>query len=134
MFVQIGTYHPIIGILVVGLLLLQPILGLIHHYIYKRQGARTIWATAHVWFGRVVITLGIINGGLGLRLSDNTRKGEIAYGVVAGVVWLLWMSVVVDWYLRHGDGRRKNETKRRRRRGEKGSPASSEEAVRMGRI
>ena len=85
--------------MVVALVLLQPILGLIHHFIYKRRYARTLWATAHVWFGRVIITLGIINGGLGLKLSGNTTKGKIAYGVVAGIVWLLWMSVVVDWYL-----------------------------------
>lgn len=45
--------------------------------------------------GRTVITLGIINGGLGLRLSNNTRKGEIGYGVVAAIMWLLWMGVVV---------------------------------------
>jgi hypothetical protein len=29
---------------------------------------------------------GIINGGLGLQLAANTKKGEIAYGVVAGVM------------------------------------------------
>jgi len=41
------------------------------------------------------VTLGIINGGLGLMLSENTVKGEIAYGVVAGVMWLTWLAVVV---------------------------------------
>lgn len=28
-------------------------------------------------------------------LADNTVKGEIAYGVVAGVMWLSWLAVVV---------------------------------------
>ncbi len=85
--------HPVIGILVVGLLLIQPPLALIHHSIYKREHRRTIWAIAHVWWGRVIVTLAIINGGLGLQLSGNTTKGEIAYGVVAGVMWLLWVVV-----------------------------------------
>ena len=28
-------------------------------------------------------------------LSGNTVKGEIAYGVIAGVAWLTWAAVVV---------------------------------------
>lgn len=45
----------------------------------------------------------MINGGLGLMLSDNTVKGEIAYGVVAGVMWLTWMAVAVWGHLRSQD-------------------------------
>lgn len=69
--------------------------------MYKRNGGvRTIWASLHVWYGRALITLGIINGGLGLRLSENTKGGEIAYGVVAGFMWLLWMAVSIASYVR----------------------------------
>ncbi|KAL8791639.1 MAG: hypothetical protein Q9195_005788 [Heterodermia aff. obscurata] len=95
-------YHPIIGLVVVSLLAFQPILGMVHHIIYKKRLSRTAWATAHVWYGRVLLTLGIINGGLGLRLSDNTKGGEIAYGVIAGLLWLLWMVVVVFSYANRG--------------------------------
>ncbi|KAL8830022.1 MAG: hypothetical protein Q9170_005923 [Blastenia crenularia] len=91
----IDTYHPVIGLVVIGLATVQPVLGTVHHRIYKSRKQTTWWATAHVWLGRIIITLAIINGGLGLRLSDNTRKGEIAYGVVAGVVWLVWMGFAV---------------------------------------
>ena len=45
------------------------------------------------------MTLGIINGGLGLQLSGNTTKGEIAYGVIAGVIWLAWVAVAVMSHL-----------------------------------
>lgn len=48
-----------------------------------------------MWVGRVVITLGIINGGLGMKLSEVDRSNEIAYGVIAGLVWVAWMSVVL---------------------------------------
>jgi hypothetical protein len=39
--------------------------------------------------------LGVINGGLGLKLAANSKNGEIAYGVVAGVVALLYTLIVV---------------------------------------
>ena len=41
------------------------------------------------------MALAVINGGLGLKLAANTRGGEIAYGVVAGVVALIYVIVVV---------------------------------------
>ena len=81
--------------MIIGLLIFEPIFGQIHHLIYARQQRRSIWTTIHIWFGRVLITFGIIEGGLGLRYADNTTGGEIAYGVVAGVIWLIWMSVAV---------------------------------------
>jgi len=39
--------------------------------------------------------LSVINGGLGLQLAANTKNGEIAYGVVAGVVALAYAVLVV---------------------------------------
>jgi len=63
--------------------------------IFRRSERRTIWCIAHVWFGRALIILGVINGGLGFQLSDNTVKGEIAYGVIAGVFFLFYVAVVV---------------------------------------
>ena len=94
-----GNGHPIIGIVVVGCLYLQPVLAIIHHEIYKKTPKRTIWSIAHVWWGRIIVTLGIINGGLGLQLSGNTTKGEIAYGVIAAVIWLVWVAVAVMSHL-----------------------------------
>lgn len=58
----------------------------------------------HVWLGRALITLGVINGGLGLQLSDNTRTGEIVYGIVAALVAITYVTVVVL------AGRRKKNT------------------------
>lgn len=54
--------------------------------------------------GRIVITLGIINGGLGLKLSDNTTKGKIGYSVVAAIMWVVWMSVAVYKEVKGGSG------------------------------
>lgn len=99
---QINTYHPILGLLVLALLLFQPPLGYMHHVIYMREGHRSIYSAAHIWLGRLVITLGIINGGLGLRLAGETKGKEIAYGLVAGLVWLVWVGVAVSCEVKGG--------------------------------
>jgi hypothetical protein len=39
--------------------------------------------------------LAVVNGGLGLKLAANTKHGEIAYGVVAGVVGLIYILFAV---------------------------------------
>lgn len=49
------------------------------------------------------MVLGIVNGGLGLQLAANTRNGEIAYGVVAGVVGVVYIVMMI---VRRKDGRR----------------------------
>lgn len=92
---QLSTPHAIIGLVVVAALILQPITGLLHHRLYKQKGGPTAVSPVHVWWGRAIVTLGIINGGLGLQLAANTKNGEIAYGVVAGVMWVSWMAVVI---------------------------------------
>ncbi|OCK79689.1 hypothetical protein K432DRAFT_60124 [Lepidopterella palustris CBS 459.81] len=89
--------HPIIGIIVVAILFLQPVGGLVHHFIFRKHQKGTVWGVAHRWTGRMMLLLGAINGGLGLMLSDNTVKGEIAYGVLAAFFFLLWgVSLFID--------------------------------------
>lgn len=100
----LDTYHPIIGIVVFVLLFFQPILGFVHHVQYKKYNRRTIWSHGHLWLGRIVITLGMINGGLGLLLASDApaftgfapSQGEIiAYGVIAAIMWLLWVASAI---------------------------------------
>ena len=52
----------------------------------------------------------MINGGLGLQLSGNTIKGEIAYGVIAGVIGVFYIGVVLFVYLKRGSGKDGGET------------------------
>ncbi|KAG9190445.1 hypothetical protein G6011_08533 [Alternaria panax] len=102
----IDSHHAIIGMLVFALIFFQPFLGWMHHALFKKYNHRTLWSYAHIWVGRIAITLGIINGGLGLLLAGNSRDGEIAYGVVAGVMWVTWVAAAV-W----GEMRRKKTAK-----------------------
>lgn len=90
-----GTYHTTVGVVVFALLFLQPIGGWMHHRMFKKKGTRTFWSYGHIWLGRLLITLGIINGGLGFRLAANTHTGYIVYSVVAGIVWLLYVASIV---------------------------------------
>jgi len=97
----IGNYHPAIGIILFCLLFLQPILGWMHHAQFKKYKRRTAWSYGHLWLGRILITLGMINGGLGMLLATQTgyfvpSLGQmIAYGVVAGIMWTLWVTASV---------------------------------------
>ncbi|KAL8796368.1 MAG: hypothetical protein Q9195_001275 [Heterodermia aff. obscurata] len=101
--------HPIIGTIVIGLLVLQPFLGYIHHLIYVREHKPTLWIYSHIWYGRALILVAVINAGLGLQLSGNTVKGEIAYGVIAGVMFLLYLAVLAFSYMKK-DNRHEGET------------------------
>ncbi len=96
--------HPVLGTVIIALLLVQPVLGYVQHRIYVRRKEQrgTGWGIVHVWYGRVLILLAVINGGLGLQLSGNTVAGEIAYGVVAGVMGVLYLAVLGWIYLRKG--------------------------------
>lgn len=90
--------HAIIGIVLFVLLLVQPILGFLHHAMFKKHSRRVIWSYAHIWLGRAIITVGIVNGGLGLQLAQKIRlyappqSAIIGYSVAAGVIWLIYMA------------------------------------------
>lgn len=99
---QLMMYHPIIGLVVVSTMSLLPIGGLLQHRHYKKHGTRGIWGIGHKVLGVSLITLGIINGGFGLMLSDNSMQAEIAYGVIAGVVGLAWLSLAAFGEARRG--------------------------------
>lgn len=99
-FYTLNDAHPIIGIVLFALLAFQPILGFLHHVFFKRYNARTIWSYGHIWFGRIAIILGIVNGGLGLGLAKRTgfmapsEGAVIGYSVGAGVMGLAYILAV----------------------------------------
>ncbi|RHZ46226.1 uncharacterized protein CDV56_104462 [Aspergillus thermomutatus] len=96
-----GNYHPIIGLVVVGMLLLfQPLMGLLQHIHFRRTGGKSVFAYMHRWLGRSIIALGIVNGGLGFLLTKNQGDDAptgaiIAYSVVAGVLGVAYIIFVV---------------------------------------
>ena len=77
--------HQIIGIVVVAALFLQGALGYVHHRNYKKLGRRTWVSHAHLWTGRVLIVIGMLNAVLGFLLTANTAAAA-AVGVVSVVI------------------------------------------------
>jgi len=96
---EIDGYHQIIGFIVVAMLVLfQPAMGLYQHLHYHKTGGRTIFGVMHRWLGRSMIILGIVNGGLGWQLT-RSQTAYVPYGVVAGIVFVIYISVLLfAWY------------------------------------
>jgi hypothetical protein len=104
--------HAAIGLLVLIGAFFQPWLGYIHHKIFKRRLdaidagdttkklGRTVITHLHLWLGRLLITLGVINGGLGimvtwdrespLQSAQTSKRATRAYGAVAGTFFLMY--------------------------------------------
>lgn len=114
--------HIKLGLAILVLAFIQPILGLIHHTLYKRRAmafktgssdkkpGRTVPGYVHLWLGRTLIVLGMINGGLGLRLAaspfENQQPKIIAYAVGAAIMGILYIAFAIL-----GERRRVNERK-----------------------
>lgn len=97
--------HPIIGLIVFLFLTIQPFAGVLHHNSYKKTHRRTITSYFHVWTGRLLIILGMINGGLGIKLAGDVRTGyKIAYGVVAGAVGVAYLIAAVFGEIKRSKG------------------------------
>ena len=88
--------HTLLGVVVVSLMGLQPILGFLHHRHYAKHQGRGIISHAHIWYGRALMIIGIVNGGLGLELAGKTSGAWlIAYCVVASVVVAAYIASIV---------------------------------------
>lgn len=96
--------HQVIGIVVVAALFLQGALGYVHHANYKKCERRTWASHAHLWTGRVVIVVGMLNTVLGFVLAGNTLAAAAA-GVISVVI--LIGSVATTYF-----GSKRSHTKR----------------------
>ncbi|SPO03148.1 uncharacterized protein DNG_05830 [Cephalotrichum gorgonifer] len=108
--------HTVLGTVVVAALILQPFLGLLHHWRFKKTGGSTIFTTIHKWYGRVFIILGIVTGGSGLALASKSpvysKPGMIVYAVLAAIsgVSLVGLWVWVEIKKQKDGGSRKGVT------------------------
>lgn len=99
------NYHPILGVVIFALIAFQPLLGYLHHRQYKRTQERTAVSHLHLWNGRLVIVLGIVNGGLGLMVSGAPPAAKLGYTIVAAVMGGAWLLVTIIAGLRRARGR-----------------------------
>jgi hypothetical protein len=89
--------------------LFQPLFGLLHRHIIKlsllaptpspntvlEKQIRNFRVLIHIWYGRILIVLGIINAGLGIQLAANWTNRQMA--VVACGVGAAYF-VVLGWW------------------------------------
>ncbi|KAK3398317.1 hypothetical protein B0T20DRAFT_205475 [Sordaria brevicollis] len=110
--------HPIIGMFVLALLFIQPLVGFFHHKEHKRDHRRGFWSALHLVIGRTAITIGLINGYLGLMAASNMdddvgQRFKTAYVAIALTLWLLWTALSMWWeWKRHRTHRAEKELKR----------------------
>lgn len=71
---------------------LQPAAGYLHHRHYLRHAARGAVSHAHIWYGRALIVMGVVNGGLGIQLASGGRALTVGYSVAAAVVAVIYLA------------------------------------------
>lgn len=103
--------HTRMGTILVALIALQPVLGWLHHWQYKKIKSRGAYSYIHIWYGRALMTIGVVNGGLGLQLSGASNTYKIAYSVVAAIIGALYILVSL-----FGSWRRRRDTRREKER------------------
>jgi Cytochrome domain of cellobiose dehydrogenase len=59
---KFNSGHQIFGILIIIAMIVQLVLGIMHHRIYIKTQQSTKMAPIHVWLGRIVIACGAANG------------------------------------------------------------------------
>ena len=76
-------------------MLLQPVFGFLHHAHFKRHQRRGLVSYVHIFYGRSLMLLGIINGGLGLKLARAPRSAITTYTIIAGLFGLLYALIAM---------------------------------------
>lgn len=85
---------------------IQPALGVLHHRQYTVSQRRGAVSHVHIWWGRALMVLGVVNGGLGLQLAMAPNSVVIAYSVIAAVMFAAYAVAKVVTSFCRGDRRR----------------------------
>lgn len=98
---NLDGYHMVIGYLLVGwMVVFQPMLGLLQHLHFRKVGTRSLYGHGHRWVGRAAIFLGIVNGGLGFKITGAVGSHFVptyavaVYSVFAGLIFVIYMAVL----------------------------------------
>lgn len=81
-----------------------PITQILNHFLYSKHPSARYLGVIHLWLGRILITLGMINGGLGFAFADTipyqpvwSIAPKIVYAIVAGIVWITYFAFCGVW-------------------------------------
>ncbi|KAG8428288.1 hypothetical protein J3459_004062 [Metarhizium acridum] len=84
--------HMQLGIAVSILMTIQPILGWLHHKYFLKHGNRGPVSHVHIWYGRIIMILGIVNGGIGLQFAGASSRFVVTYAIVATMVSVMYLA------------------------------------------
>lgn len=90
LFASVGRTHTVLGTVVVAAMGLQPLLGVLHHRHFVANQSRGAVSHVHIWWGRALMVLGVVNGGLGLQLSSASNGLVIGYSVASAVLFVVY--------------------------------------------
>lgn len=79
---KFNSAHQVIGILLFIFVIAQFALGFMHHRVYKKTQQPTKLAPVHVWMGRVIIPVGVMNAFLGFKLAQSPQYNYVLAGLV----------------------------------------------------
>lgn len=68
-------------------------LGWFHHLHFLKYGKRGPVSYGHLWYGRTLMVLGVVNGGLGLQLSSEDSTLTTPYIVVVCIMFAAYVAV-----------------------------------------
>ncbi|CAH0044379.1 unnamed protein product [Clonostachys solani] len=88
--------HTRLGLIVVILLSFQPVLGYLHHRYFAKHQSIGLVGHIHIWYGRALMVLGVVNGGLGLQLAGQTGGSwVISYSVIASTCFVAYLVSII---------------------------------------
>lgn len=96
-------------------MMLQPVLGIIHHRHYVKHNTRGLFSYFHIYYGYTLILVSFLEGGLGLRLAGSSGGHVAAYAVIVAIICVLCFFIrryIVAWRHRGGKVGRRGNTNR----------------------
>jgi len=79
------SYHQILGMMLTAFFLVQFAVGFLNHRQYRKTQVPSKYNVYHVWFGRLLILLAIMNGFFGFTFALNRRYGMVLAGLIIAV-------------------------------------------------
>ncbi|KAG6041704.1 hypothetical protein E4U41_002787 [Claviceps citrina] len=75
-------HHQVLGYIIVASILAQLGLGVKHHLEYQKTQAPTLFGRIHVWTGRVILLLAVLNSFFGFAFAQNRRFAMVLAGLL----------------------------------------------------
>ncbi|KAK8071161.1 hypothetical protein PG997_011364, partial [Apiospora hydei] len=106
-----SSAHQVIGIFIFIFVLGQFALGFFHHRMYQKTEKPSKMGPIHVWLGRFIIVMGVINGFLGFNLAQSSHWNLILGGLVIFVFPVIALILVTKHFISKRWNSHKDNTK-----------------------